>query len=46
MVAQASCILSGSSRPKVGNPIAGQVDQRSSNDLSISFNDVDFQTFI
>ncbi|AZF37804.1 hypothetical protein C4J88_3025 [Pseudomonas sp. R4-39-08] len=46
MVALASCIFSGGSRPKVGNSIAGQVHQRSCHDLSISFKDVDFQTFI
>lgn len=46
VVAQASCIFSGSRRPQVGNAIAGQVHQRACNDLPISFKDVDFQTII
>lgn len=46
MVAQASCIFSGGSLPKVGKSIAGQVHQRSCNDLSTSFKDLDFQAFI
>ncbi len=46
MVALSSCIFSGGSSPKVGNSIAGQVHQRSCDDFSISFKNVDLQTFI